>query len=79
SDSSFKGWYEWHLNNIDFKMEEFVKLLKESGNCCLMCMEEFAKPNSSQKYHCHRDFLAEILLAHKSSDTLLKFEARIDL
>ena len=79
SDNSFKGWYDWHLNNIDFNMEVFVKKLKDSGTCCFMCMEEFAKPNGSQKYHCHRDFLADKILNYNPKDSLLKFEERKDL
>ncbi len=79
SDDAFKGWYNWHLNNIDFNMEEFIKLLKESGNCCLMCMEEFARPNKTQKYFCHRDLLTEKILKYKNSNSLLRFEERIDL
>lgn len=76
---AFRGWYNWHLKDIDFNIQEFIEFLKNSGKCCLMCMEEFTKPNKSQKYYCHRDFLAEIIINHKSESSLLNFEKRVDL
>ena len=60
-------------------MAEFIKFLKNNGNSCLMCMEEFAKPNKPQKYYCHRDFLIEIILNYESKDPIFKFEKRLDL
>jgi len=42
-------------------------------------MEQYAKPNKNQKYHCHRDFLANMIIDNKSNDSLLMFERRIDL
>ncbi|MHA1489297.1 MAG: ParB/RepB/Spo0J family partition protein [Promethearchaeota archaeon] len=80
SDGCFKGWYDWHLNNINFKIEEFIQFLKDNGNCCLMCMEKFAKPNKFQKYFCHRDVLADKIINYKvDGDPLLNFDERIDL
>ncbi|MHA1275070.1 MAG: ParB/RepB/Spo0J family partition protein [Promethearchaeota archaeon] len=79
SDDSFKGWYNWHLESIEFNLEEFIHLLKESGNCCLMCMEKYPRPNKVQKHYCHRDILAEKILNYKSKDLILNFENRIDL
>lgn len=78
-DKAFKGWYEWHLNNIEFDISNFIELLKKNGKCCLMCMEKYAKPNKTQKYHCHRDFLVEIILKAKLKDPLLIFDKRKDL
>jgi len=78
-DNAFRGWYNWHLDNIGFNVEDFIEFLKNNGNSCLMCMEGNAKPNKNQKHHCHRDFLADIILNHKSKDSLLLFERRIDL
>jgi len=60
-------------------MAEFIKFLKNNGNSCLMCMEEFAKPNKPQKYYCHRDFLADFIINNKSEDSLLNFVNRTDL
>lgn len=79
SHDCFKGWYEWHLDDIDFNIEEFVNFLKNNGTCCLMCMEEFSKPKKQQKYYCHRDFLVEKILNFKSEDPLYSFDERIDL
>lgn len=79
SHDCFNGWYKWHLDNIDFKLDEFVNFLKNSGKCCLMCMEEFSKPNKKQKHYCHRDFLGEKILNFQSEDPLYNFDKRIDL
>ncbi|MFO8018994.1 MAG: DUF488 domain-containing protein [Promethearchaeia archaeon] len=79
SDDSFRGWYEWHLEKIEFELEKFIKLLKEGGKCCFMCMEQFAKPNNSQKHYCHRNFLAQKILNYNEKDPLQNFEDRIDL
>lgn len=79
SDDSFKGWYDWHLKNIEFNFAEFIQFIKNNGNCCLMCMEQFAKPNKSQKYYCHRDLLVEKILNYTSEDKLLSFNKREDL
>jgi len=78
-DKAFKGWYRWHLKDIEFNISEFIKFIKNNGSTCLMCMEEYAKPFKAQKYYCHRDFLADLIIYHKSEDPLLKFENRIDL
>lgn len=79
SDDSFKGWYQWHLKEVGFNAEKFIKFCKDNGNCCIMCMEEFSKPNRTQKHYCHRDFLVELILSHKPKDNLLLFEKRRDL
>lgn len=79
SNDCFKGWYDWHLDNIDFNIEEFMKFLKDNGNCCLMCMEKFPKPNKVQKHLCHRNILTEKILNYKKKDPLLNFEKKIDL
>lgn len=79
SDDSFRGWYQWHLKEIGFNVEEFIKFCKDNGNCCLMCMEKYTKPNKSQTHYCHRDFLVEIILNQKPKDKLLAFEKRKDL
>ncbi|MEJ2248158.1 MAG: ParB/RepB/Spo0J family partition protein [Candidatus Lokiarchaeota archaeon] len=79
SDDSFRGWYDWHLKNIEFDLDEFIRYLKDNGKCCLMCMEEFAKPNKTQKHYCHRDLLARKILSKHSKEIFLNFEKRIDL
>ncbi len=76
---AFRGWYNWHLKEVDFNLSEFVKFLKTNGKCCLMCMEKFAKPNKTQKNYCHRDFLADIIINNENKDSLLHFEKRMDL
>lgn len=73
-----KQWYTWHIN-METKFDEFIDHLKRSGKVALMCMERYAKPMRDQKYACHRDILADLILEHKSSDPLLIFEKRIDL
>jgi len=78
-DTAFRGWYNWHLDNIGFNVEDFNEFLKNNGKSCLMCMEGYAKPNKNQKHHCHRDFLSYIILKNKSNDSVLLFERRFDL
>lgn len=78
-DKAFKGWYKWHLKDIEFNISEFVQFLKNNGNCCFMCMEEYAKPNKNQNYYCHRDYLSEIIMNFETEDLLLIFDKRIDL
>ena len=73
-----KQWYSWNVeNNVDFPA--IIKMLKESGRPVLMCMERYAKKMRDQKYPCHRDILANLILNHTTKDFLLKFENRIDL
>ncbi len=73
-----KQWYDWHIRTeTDF--EDFIEHIKKSGRTVLLCMERYAKPMRDQRYACHRDILADLILEHKSSDTLLRFEKRIDL
>ncbi len=76
---AFRGWHDWHLKEVDFDLYEFVKFIKNSGRCCLICMEEYAKPKKTQKYFCHRDFLTDIILNNDSEDFLLRFSKRKDL
>ncbi len=73
-----KQWYVWHINT-DTKFSDFIEHLKKSGKVALMCIEMYAKPIKDQKYACHRDILADIILNLKSSDLLMKFEKRKDL
>ena len=73
-----KQWYSWQIeNNFDF--DNFIKYLKDSGRAVLMCMEKYAKKMREQKYSCHRDILANLILNYSTLDTLLKFTQRIDL
>lgn len=73
-----KQWYSWQIeNNFDF--DNFIKYLKDSGRAVLMCMEKYAKKMREQKYSCHRDILANLVLNYSTLDTLLKFTQRIDL
>ena len=73
-----KQWYSWHIEaEVDFN--EFMKKLKESGKPVLMCMEKYAKKMRDQKYSCHRDILADLVINHPIEDSLMKFENRVDL
>jgi len=73
-----KQWYKWHVDTqTDF--DKFVKEIKKAGKTALMCMERTSKPKGDQKYACHRDILADMILAYKSNDPLLSFEKRLDL
>lgn len=79
SDKAFRGWYQWHLKNIEFNLQNFIELCKKSGKTCLLCMEQYSKPNGKQKHYCHRDILTEIILKNNPKDALLIFDRRIDL
>ena len=72
-----KQWYSWHIaTNADYI--GFINELK-SGNSALLCMEQFAKPKGNQKYSCHRDILADMILEYDPKEKLLKFNNRVDL
>ncbi len=73
-----KQWYSWHIEN-EVELEKIITNLKDSGRSVLMCMEKYAKKMREQNYACHRDILANIILSFKTSDSLLKFENRVDL
>jgi ParB family chromosome partitioning protein len=73
-----KQWYTWHIN-AETKFDELIEHVKKSGKVVLMCMERHAKPMREQRYACHRDILADLILGYKSSDPLLNFEKRLDL
>jgi ParB family chromosome partitioning protein len=75
-----KQWYKWQVEDSD-KVDfiNVIKYLKDSGRPALMCMEKYAKKIRDQKYSCHRDILAKMILNYSTLDTLLKFENRIDL
>lgn len=73
-----KQWYTWYVN-AETKFGEFIEHLKKSGKVALMCMERYAKPMREQRYACHRDILADLILGYKSSDILLRYEKRVDL
>lgn len=73
-----KQWYNWHIEN-EVELDKIVKFIKESGRTVLMCMEKYAKKMRDQKYACHRDILADIIIDFNTSDSLLKFSHRNDL
>lgn len=73
-----KQWYSWHIEN-EVEFDNVIKYLKDSGKPALMCMEKYAKKIRDQKYPCHRDILANMILKYTTLDPLLKFEKRIDL
>jgi len=73
-----KQWYHWHIEN-EVDLEDIIKNLKDSGRPAIMCMEKYAKKMRDQKYACHRDILADLILDFNISDNLLKFQNRIDL
>jgi len=75
-----KQWYKWQVEDSDkVNFDNVIKYLKESGKPVLMCMEKYAKKMRDQKYACHRDILANMILNYTTLDVLLKFEKRIDL
>lgn len=75
-----KQWYKWQVEDSDkVNFDNVIKYLKDSGKPVLMCMEKYAKKMRDQKYPCHRDILANMILNYTTLDALLKFEKRIDL
>jgi len=75
-----KQWYKWQVEDSDkVDFDNVIKYLKDSGRPALMCMEKYAKKMRDQKYPCHRDILANLILNYTTLDALLKFEKRIDL
>ena len=73
-----KQWYKWHIDTeTDFDM--FIDEIKSSGKTVLLCMEQTAKAKGDQKYACHRDIFADLIISHKSSDPLMKYKKRVDL
>jgi ParB family chromosome partitioning protein len=82
----FRQWYNWWVRERTVKGEkqdvlaDLVKYLKEVGRPCLMCEEAYPKPKGSQKHHCHRDILADMILGFENKEEpLLKFQKRVDL
>ena len=73
-----KQWYSWHIES-EVEFDNIIKYLKDSGRPVLMCMERYAKKMRAQKYNCHRDILASMILKYTTLDSLLKFGKRIDL
>ncbi len=73
-----KQWYHWHIEN-ETELDEIINVLKDSGKPAIMCMERYAKKMRDQKYACHRDILADLILNYNISDELLKFQDRVDL
>lgn len=73
-----KQWYNWHIEE-KVELEEIIKFLKDSGRSATMCMERYAKPMKEQKYACHRDILANLILNFNVTDPLLVFNKRKDL
>ena len=73
-----KQWYSWHIES-EVEFDNIIKYLKDTGRPVLMCMERYAKKMRTQKYNCHRDILANMILKYTTLDPLLKFEKRIDL
>ena len=73
-----KQWYTWQINT-ETNFAEFIEHLKKLGKVALMCMERHAKPTGDQKYACHRDILADLILENEPSDPVLEFEKRTDL
>ena len=75
-----KQWYKWQVENSDnVDFDSVMKYLKDSGRPALMCMEKYAKKMRDQKYSCHRDILANMILRYTTLDSLIKFEKRIDI
>jgi len=74
-----KQWYQWHVSSEKIDFDKFIEEIKSKGKTALMCMERYAKPKGEQKYACHRDILADLILQYESEDSLMRFEKRIDL
>lgn len=73
-----KSWYVWQVEeNIDF--DKFIETIKKNGKTALMCVEPYAKKKGIQKYNCHRDILADLVLEYKNKDKLMEFDNRLDL
>lgn len=81
----FKQWYIWSVRGrkVEGKVRDLLPELIErlkSKKACIMCEELYPKPKGTQKHHCHRDILADLILEYKDENKpLLKFEKRIDL
>jgi ParB family chromosome partitioning protein len=73
-----KQWYAWQIK-AETKLDDFIEHLKKTGKVALMSTEKDAKPTKDQKYACHRDILADIILDKKTSDPLTMFEKRKDM
>lgn len=56
-----------------------MKSLKETGRTAIICMEKYAKKIKDQKYSCHRDILADMILNFTTSNPLFEFDKRVDL
>lgn len=71
----FRTWYNWHVTARDGenKTATLSEELKNIGRSVLFCSEQYAKPKGTQKHHCHRDFLADLMMQNKI------FEKRVDL
>ncbi len=71
-------WYNWHIDN-EVEFDILIKFLKDFGKPVIMCMERYATKMRDQKYDCHRNILAELILNFKNKDTILEFLQRLDL
>ena len=65
-------WYRWHIN-AEVEVRKLIDYIKANGRTAIMCMERYAEATGDQKIHCHRHFLAKLLLESK------QFESRVDL
>jgi ParB family chromosome partitioning protein len=77
----FSQWYTWSIRKSSGsdRLPGMVKILKSKASC-LMCSEASAKPTNSQKIHCHRDLLADLVMAYRDVEMpVASFSRRVDL
>ena len=58
----FERLYSYNLSQNKVNIKEFADEIKKMGKTCLMCTEQFPKPNKGQNYGCHRDLLIEKII-----------------
>jgi len=80
-----KQWYIWSIRGrkIEGKVKDVLPDLVEhlkNKRSCIMCEEAYPKPKGTQRHHCHRDILADLILRYKDENKpLVRFEKRVDL
>lgn len=80
-----KQWYIWSIRGrkIEGKVKDVLPDLVEhlkNKRSCIMCEEAYPKPKGTQRHHCHRDILTDLILRYKDENKpLVRFEKRVDL
>jgi ParB family chromosome partitioning protein len=74
-----------YAHRPEFGLPHLIQNPYKEGALGYDCVKEWynwyihAKPVKDQKYACHRDVLADLILEYKTEDKLLKFNERVDL